>query len=88
MAFRIEWICEECGNSIWSNTEPEETECSCYEEPYVEKNPIFIPMDKKEEKARYRQQYMLNGYTWGNKHPWMYMGPFKTYINREVKINN
>lgn len=86
MAFLLNWTCEDCGHIIKSRDEPEDEDCICYKEPYVETDPAFMPMERKECNARYKHQYMLNGYTWGNKQAWMYMGAVGKYPDRQVQL--
>ncbi len=82
MAFKTRWECEYCDNVIFAAECPAEDECGCYVEPEIY---IHEVMSKEESKARYREAYLLNNFTWGGKNPWMYMDAFNNYPNREEK---
>lgn len=83
--WKVKWVCQDCGTAIWAHPydEPEDYDCRCeVVEEYVETNPLFLPIPEAEKKARYKEQYRRNGYTWLGRQPWQYMGAFDEYINR------
>ena len=85
MGFKLLYKCEFCDNEIWAIDRPSEYDCSCYipEEEKYDNVGLEQVMNKIERKARYRHQYKLNGFTWNNIQPYMFMGAFEYYSSRE-----
>lgn len=75
MAFLLHYKCEYCGHETWSSNHPSEEDCPCYiPKPTDVDTTISNTMHKDEHNERYRIQFALNGYTWNNKPPKMYLG--------------
>ncbi len=86
MAFKTKWQCEYCGHTIWASSEPYESECPCY----VESEPIIKKevLSHDERSARYKEQYIINGYTWNGKPGEMYYKAFDDYPDRTYLKEN
>ena len=82
MGFKTKWVCEYCDNEIWASECPNEDECDCYVEPEVY---IHDEMGSVEKKERYRLAYIDNNFSWDGKKPWMFLGKFGIYPDRNGK---
>ena len=84
MAFELLYRCENCHRAQWALERPEEWSCPCYipEEAKYEGTGLEQPIGKTERKARYREQYRLDSYSWNETQPPMFMGEFETYPDR------
>ncbi len=86
MAFKLLYKCDSCSNEVWAEQRPAEWNCPCYipEAKQYEGSGIEQEIGKTERKARYREQYRRNQFTWMNRQPKMYMGAFEDYKERNL----
>ena len=99
MAFYPLYQCEYCGKIRRFRDDDEATcaDCGCEEGRIAElvsrvdaalganEMAQVARMSSDESKARYREQYIRNGYTWPTGRPHMFMGAIEGYPPRNIE---